>query len=76
MKLSIKEYYRELSKYAMGWLGWTEAEALSTDVNSILIAMEGKLEQLYPQSKKNDQLVSSKFSDFVKTHNARFSKRK
>lgn len=30
----------------MGWLGWTEAQALSADVNAIAIAYEGRLDML------------------------------
>lgn len=56
----------------MGWLGWTEAQSLETDVNSIMIAMEGKLEMLYPESKKNDKVATAKFKDFIQTNNSRF----
>lgn len=27
---------------ALGWLGWTEHDALKTDVNAILLALEGR----------------------------------
>lgn len=30
----------------MGWLGWTEADALSADVNTIQVAMRGKVAML------------------------------
>jgi hypothetical protein len=30
----------------MGWLGWTETEALSADVNTIQVAMRGKVAML------------------------------
>lgn len=53
----------------MGWLGWTEEQALQTDVNSIMVAMEGRLEMLYPQGEKRS--IESDFKDFVKQHNER-----
>lgn len=57
----------------MGWLGWTERDALDADVNSILLAMEGRIEMMYPEAKKqNGVAASSKFKDFVKSHNARY----
>ncbi len=58
----------------MGWLGWTAPQSLETDVNCIMIAMEGKLEMLYPEikkAKKARQSTSSRFKTFVKGHNAR-----
>lgn len=30
----------------MGWLGWTEEQALSTDVNAICVAMQGRVAML------------------------------
>lgn len=32
-----------MAEVALGWLGWTEEQALETDVNAILIAHEGRL---------------------------------
>ena len=55
----------------MGWLGWSAAQALETDVNCILIAMEGKLEMMYPEVKKAKRTATSRFKDFVTGHNAR-----
>lgn len=30
----------------MGWLGWTEHQALATDVNAIAVAYEGRVDML------------------------------
>lgn len=60
----------------MGWLGWTEEQALKTDVNSIMIAMEGKLEMLYPEVRKKKALTATdKFKSFAKSNNAKFTER-
>lgn len=57
----------------MGWLGWTEQQALCTDVNSIMIAMEGKLEMLYPEiHAKNGATATANFKSFIKSNNAKF----
>lgn len=32
-----------MAEVALGWLGWTEQQALETDVNAILVAHEGRL---------------------------------
>lgn len=32
-----------MAEIALGWLGWTEQQALSSDVNAILVAHEGRL---------------------------------
>lgn len=32
-----------MAEVALGWLGWTEQQALETDVNAILISHEGRL---------------------------------
>lgn len=61
----------------MGWLGWTEEQALKTDVNCILIAMEGKLEMLYPQivaEKEKRGTMSARFKTFVSEHNTQIKK--
>ncbi len=57
----------------MGWLGYTEAESMVTDVNCVMIAMEGKLEMMYPEIKqaKVKGMAGARFRDFAKTHNAR-----
>lgn len=58
----------------MGWLGWTERESLDTDVNSIMIAMEGKLEMMYPQAKEKAQKKKSapeRFKAFAAANNAK-----
>lgn len=58
----------------MGWLGWTEQQALGTDVNSIMIAMEGKLEMLYPEIRGRKAVTATaKFKSFVKSNNAKFT---
>jgi len=66
----------------MGWLGWTEAQALDTDVNSIQIAMEGKEEMLYPELRgrgrkrvKGPSSLSSRFKSLFKEHNAQLKSR-
>jgi hypothetical protein len=57
----------------MGWLGWSEQQALSADVNSIMVAMEGKLEMLYPEIKERKTVTATaKFKSFVKSNNAKF----
>lgn len=30
----------------MGWIGWTEEQTLATDIRSIVLAYEGRLEML------------------------------
>ena len=30
----------------MGWLGWSEEQTLSSDVNAILVGMRGKVQML------------------------------
>jgi hypothetical protein len=30
----------------MGWLGWSESDALAADVNAILVAMQGRVAML------------------------------
>lgn len=59
----------------MGWLGWSEREAMEADVNAIEIAMEGKMEMIKfaffgknPFEKKPS--VDARWRDFAKTHNA------
>jgi len=52
----------------MGWIGWTERESLRTDVNSILMAMEGKLEMMYP-GQTTPATPADKFRAFVAEHN-------
>lgn len=32
-----------MAEIALGWLGWTEHQALSSDVNAIIVAHEGRL---------------------------------
>ncbi len=57
----------------MGWLGWNEKDSLAADVNSIMVAMEGKLEMLYPEAKKqlsDKKQFNNRFKSFVKSHNA------
>ena len=33
-----------MAEIALGWLGWTEQQALATDVNAIAIALEGRMQ--------------------------------
>lgn len=61
----------------MGWLGWTERDALATDVNSIQLAMEGKIEMMDPSARRGDgesQLAAAKFRSFARDHNIRWSR--
>lgn len=61
----------------MGWLGWSEPQALEADVNSILIAIEGKLELMYPNIKEKTKpaTFAQRFHAFVKDHNTSFKAR-
>jgi hypothetical protein len=66
---------------ATGWLGWSERQALEADVNSILLALEGRAEFIEetlvaagfvkrkkrPVPKGN---ISARFKAFAKEHNA------
>lgn len=57
----------------MGWLGWTEREALDTDVNSIMIAMEGKLDMMYPEAREKanrKKTIANRFKAFAAANNA------
>lgn len=57
----------------MGWLGWTEREAMRADVNAIEIAMEGKIDMLvsiHGKSKPKKLPVVKRWRDFAETHNA------
>lgn len=55
----------------MGWLGWNEKEALEADVNSIGLAMEGKLEMMNPKLVKRYRTnVADKWKSFAKDHNS------
>lgn len=59
----------------MGWLGWTEEQALKTDINSIMVAMEGRLEMMFPEIKKQNAQkrdFATSFKAFVRDNNARF----
>ena len=42
----MTDYYDELAEIALGWLGWTEDEALGADVNAILGAHRGRAAML------------------------------
>ena len=47
----------------MGWLGWTESEALSADVNTIQVAMRGKvamLRAIFGGGEPDDQPATAK----------------
>jgi hypothetical protein len=59
----------------MGWLGWTEQQAMQTDVNSIELAMEGKIEMINPelaQENRSRGLAGSKFRAFARDHNLKW----
>src|SRR5690606_23504683 len=40
------DFYDRLAELALGWLGWSEDQAMRADVNSILIGYVGKMEML------------------------------
>ncbi len=40
------EFYDELAEYALGWLGWSEQQAMAADVNAILVGYSGKVSML------------------------------
>ena len=71
-------YHRELPKIAMGWLGWTEGQALRTDVNSIVLAREGRVAMISAIFAPSDKPapINARFKDFAKTHNEVVSKTK
>lgn len=59
----------------MGWLGLNEMDALSANVNNIMVAMEGRVEMMYPEvlkEKKKD--ISRDFKSFVAHHNEAYKK--
>lgn len=62
----------------MGWLGWSEQEALDADVNSIHLALEGKAEMLklihFPEEKKETVKVDpvTAFKAFADDHNRKW----
>lgn len=41
--MPIAEYYDELAEQALGWLGWSVEQALSSDVNAIAVGMSGRV---------------------------------
>lgn len=67
----------------MGWLLWSEEEAMNADVNSIQMALEGRLEYVqmvhFPKSKKerdkervkpkDPQQFANYFKEFARDHN-------
>lgn len=56
----------------MGWLGWAPNVAMASNVNNILVAVEGMLEMKYPEAKKENvaSATALRFKDFARTHNA------
>ena len=44
--MSIDAFYDGLAEIALGWLGWTEEQALKSDVNAIQIAYAGRIDLL------------------------------
>lgn len=56
--MTIVEYYDGLTRFALGWMGWTEQQSLDMDVNALVIAQEGRfefLETIFGSSKTEDQ---------------------
>jgi hypothetical protein len=47
---TIDEWYREAFEVAVGWLGWTEEQALHADINTIVIAANARLEMMQMQA--------------------------
>jgi hypothetical protein len=65
----------------MGWLGWSERQALGADVNSIMLALEGRAEFVnetliaagFVRPKHRPiprQNMAARFKAFAKEHNA------
>ena len=50
---------------------------MATNVNNVMVAMEGHLEMKYPEIKQKavPSVISTKFKDFAKTHNAHFNEK-
>jgi hypothetical protein len=44
--MSHAEFAAWLMKIAMGWLGWSERQALDTTIPAILTAYEGRMDML------------------------------
>lgn len=42
--MSHVEYYDGLAEIALGWLGWSEEQALRADVNAIQVGFDGKVD--------------------------------
>lgn len=74
--MSIEEYYLELARRALGWIGWPPDIVMQTDVNIIEMALrgrEGMLSAIFgsPKGKKGKKgpVTAKTFHDFVKRHN-------
>jgi hypothetical protein len=53
----------ELAEIALGWMGWSEEVALSTDVNAIIVAKEGRngmLRAMFGTSVEEEPVVEEK----------------
>jgi hypothetical protein len=66
-----------LAALALGSLGWTEREALRSDVNTIHLALEGKdrlLESIFGKAESEEEKKAGPsletFKDFARRHNA------
>lgn len=46
MSVSLVEFYDQLAELALGWLGWSEDQALGADVNAIMVGFAGKSDML------------------------------
>ena len=44
--MSLVDYFDQLAEIALGWLGWTEEQALASDVNAIVVAYGGRTDML------------------------------
>jgi hypothetical protein len=44
--VTLEDLCAQAEKRAMGWLGWTEAQTINTDINAITVALEGRTEML------------------------------
>ena len=81
MKSSPADFYRQLFKQACGWLGWTEEQALDSDVIAIQLAMEGRIDMIqaafFPgQNKKPKVDIATKWKMFAHDHNLTFNGKK
>lgn len=66
-------------QFAAGWLGWTEEVALSTDINYVVAAYEGRLgmfQLLFGKRKEAEEeepkkkVTANEIRTWARTHNA------